>query len=676
MIREIDGFVAWLRSIERRMDVSDDDLLEIAWQVHPRFHFFKSLPWRANPLDLGAGDGGLANWKGWLRPQRPDLNLYGVDLSVGAHKDLYAGWEAVNLDAEPPSFPGVPLNGAIAGHLIEYLAMPEALIEWLAGRSEIGSRMYFEWSSPVTLDLPTREQLLKFDIDVVTSNFLDDSGHKDAPDLATLDTWLTEFGLTVISNGAIDLGILGEEMFARGADRYTRSMGYWSMTRSALYAIAVKSKATPLRPATNTGVSRISADRGRRSARQTIVTTDPQSLRTKRALLVSGLFDAGFYRATYRDMRASPVDPLTHYIAHGEAEGRSPNPVFFPRYYRRQWMAGASATQNALAHYAEEGERQGHKPHPAFDPQAYLAANPPLAEFVDRPLFHYLKIGRAAGLPVAPRARGEAFGRILEAQPHAGDFEYSQRRNHYELMRYKQALVQELGVEDGFTFYQEMFALPDSGRIDRKAVTSLYEFAKEHGAAFHMLDPGGEPFVMPPPRVIGEGNHRALEGLSRAIFVTCLIDAQVRARSSFIAVGDKALLDYQGDELARIDDELDFDPAVFHAKDGAAWMIGPEDEASPIEIDEAFMLLGPHSDGFGHWMLDLLPRYIASSASGALPPVPVLIDQTMPATQRESLRLMLPEGGEIIDLPPHATARVRRLWCVPSLMQLVRRGAA
>ena len=59
MIREIDGFVAWLRSIERRMDVSDDDLLEIAWQVHPRFHFFKSLPWRANLLDLGAGDGGF-----------------------------------------------------------------------------------------------------------------------------------------------------------------------------------------------------------------------------------------------------------------------------------------------------------------------------------------------------------------------------------------------------------------------------------------------------------------------------------------------------------------------------------------------------------------------------------------------------------------------------------------
>jgi len=333
-------------------------------------------------------------------------------------------------------------------------------------------------------------------------------------------------------------------------------------------------------------------------------------------------------------------------------------------------MAGASATQNAFAHYTEEGERQGHKPHPAFDPQVYLAANPPLAEFVDRPLFHYLKIGRAAGLPVVPGSRGEAFDRILEAQPHAGDFEYSQRRNHYELMRYKQALVRELGVEEVFTFYQEMFALPDSGRIDRKAVTSLYEFAKEHGAAFHMLDPGGEPFSMPPPRIIGEGNPRALEGVSRAIFVTCLIDAQVRARSGFIAAGDTALLDYQGDELARIDDELDFDVAVFHAEDSAVWMIGPEDEDNTIELNEAFMLLGPHSDDFGHWMLDLLPRYIAADASGALPPVPVLIDAGMAETQRECLQLMLRPGVEIIELPPFATARVRRLWCAPGQMHL------
>jgi len=392
-------------------------------------------------------------------------------------------------------------------------------------------------------------------------------------------------------------------------------------------------------------------------------------LQTKRTLLVSGLFDPAFYRETYADLRSSTVDPLTHYVTHGEAEGRSPNAVFFPRYYRRQAMQEAPEERNALAHYAEEGERLGRKPNPAFEPRAYLAANPPLAEFVDRPLFHYLKIGRRAGLPVAPGPHGEALARVLAAQPHATDFEGSGRRNHYQLMRYKQALVRELGIEEGFAFYREAVGLPDSDRIEKKPVTSLYEFAREHGAAFYEIAPGGEPFAMPPPHVIGDGNHETLEGISRAVF-TALIDARVRARSGFIEVEDKALLDYQGEELARIDDELDFDPAVFHARDGAVWMIEPDPNGATIELDEAFMLLGPHSDGFGHWMLDLLPRYIAASASGALPQVPVLIDASMAETQRQCLELMLPESVEVIALPAFATARVRRLWCAASQMHV------
>ena len=233
-----------------------------------------------------------------------------------------------------------------------------------------------------------------------------------------------------------------------------------------------------------------------------MTSADLTLLQTKRALLVSGLFDPAFYRATYADVRASPVDPLTHYVTRGEAEGRSPNPVFLPRYYRRRWMAGLPAERNALAHYAEEGERLGHKANPGFDPRAYLAANPPLAEFVDRPLFHYLKIGRAAGLPVAPGPCGEPLARVLAVQPHATDFEGSGRRNHYQLMRYKQALVRELGIEEGFAFYSEAFGLPDSDRIEKKPVTSLHQFARDHGAVFQEIAPAGEPFVMPAPRII------------------------------------------------------------------------------------------------------------------------------------------------------------------------------
>jgi hypothetical protein len=302
-------------------------------------------------------------------------------------------------------------------------------------------------------------------------------------------------------------------------------------------------------------------------------------LRAKRALLVSGLFDEEFYRATYADMQDETIDPLTHYLTRGEAEGRSPNAVFAPRYYRRHWMQGLPTEQNALLHYIEEGERGGAKPHPAFDPQAYLAANPPLAEFVDRPLFHYLTIGRVAGLPVAPGALGAALARVLKAQPHASDFEYSGRRNHYELMRYKQALVRELGLDEGFALYREIFDLPDSPQIERRPIASLYEFAKEHAVSFYEIAPAGEPFKVPVPRVIGEGNHRSLEAVSRSSFVACLAGAQVRGRSDFIETDGVALLDYQASELAWTHDELDFDPAVFHLGDWAVWMALPGDAA-------------------------------------------------------------------------------------------------
>ena len=40
-----------------------------------------------------------------------------------------------------------------------------------------------------------------------------------------------------------------------------------------------------------------------------MTSADLTLLQTKRALLVSGLFDPAFYRATYADLRASPRGP-------------------------------------------------------------------------------------------------------------------------------------------------------------------------------------------------------------------------------------------------------------------------------------------------------------------------------------------------------------------------------
>ena len=234
------------------------------------------------------------------------------------------------------------------------------------------------------------------------------------------------------------------------------------------------------------------------------------------------------------------------------------------------------------------------------------------------------------------------------------------------LMHFKQALTKNLGVEDGFAKYKQALDLPDSTHLRLKPIESLREIAQRRCGAFFETAPGGERFVLPPPKVIGEGVCQPLEGTTRSMFVTCLINARIRGRSAFIEVGETAVLDHQGAELAEIDFFFDFDAAVFHASQEAAWIITPQDDANSIELEEAFTLVGPWAHYFGDWMLDQLPTYVAATLSRALPPVPVLIDAGMPPTHRRSLELVLSGSREIIELPPFKTARVRRLWCAPS----------
>src|SRR6266498_1395154 len=121
-------------------------------------------------------------------------------------------------------------------------------------------------------------------------------------------------------------------------------------------------------------------------------------LQTKRTLIFSGLFDPDFYLENNTDVKAGGGDPLEHYLRHGDAEGRYPNPFFNPHYYRLQ-TGGPTRGQNALEHYITQGEQTGLLPSCEFDPHGYLAANPQLRTFVQKPLFHFLKIGRRTGLP-------------------------------------------------------------------------------------------------------------------------------------------------------------------------------------------------------------------------------------------------------------------------------------
>ena len=106
-------------------------------------------------------------------------------------------------------------------------------------------------------------------------------------------------------------------------------------------------------------------------------------------------------------------------------------------------------------------------------------------------------------------------------------------------------------------YKETLAAFEDS--MKRLRLESHRTYCAARASTFREIFPAGEPIAVPPPRVIGHGNHRTLTNTSRSCFVACIDDAVVRGRSAIIEVGDVALADFQGDELARIDDEMEMD---------------------------------------------------------------------------------------------------------------------
>lgn len=72
----------------------------------------------------------------------------------------------------------------------------------------------------------------------------------------------------------------------------------------------------------------------------------------------SGQFDGPWYLAQNPDVAANGIDPILHYIDHGVAEFRNPNPDFDTQYYLTQYPDVALAAMNPLDHYIRFGKSE------------------------------------------------------------------------------------------------------------------------------------------------------------------------------------------------------------------------------------------------------------------------------------------------------------------------------
>lgn len=243
------------------------------------------------------------------------------------------------------------------------------------------------------------------------------------------------------------------------------------------------------------------------------------------------------------------------------------------------------------------------------------------------------------------------------------------RHNHvYQQQFVKQILLEKLSVPAAFDRYTRALDLPHSAALVTKQLTPLRDAVRSHGIHFRELAQAGEVFEVAPPRVLGQGNHRALKGRTRSQFIGCLPDARVRSRSSVIELDEIIALDYEAGELSSIDDRLNLDPAIFQV-DGATALMLPS-SGDDLALGEVFSLVGTHTWAFGHWLWEYLPRYVAATMAADLPAMPVLIDQGMPVQHRQALSALLAPGARIIELPVAGRARASRLWCAPTPMYM------
>ena len=237
----------------------------------------------------------------------------------------------------------------------------------------------------------------------------------------------------------------------------------------------------------------------------------------------------------------------------------------------------------------------------------------------------------------------------------------------YRMAEYKRELVRRHGPADGFVRFMAAVAGGSTMRLRELPIAAACDVARSAPHVYMECDPGGYPFESAPPRVIGANDSTTLRGIARAAYVACFANAVVGSRSSAVICDDRVLLDFERDERTRSADRPELDAAIF-AVDGDRAFVLENVDAPAFTFDEAFVsLLSPHSDAFGHWIWHQVPRLIAALASGALPPMTVLIDENMPRSHRAALDLALGEKPYPVAMLPAGTrARVARAWYAPT----------
>jgi 2-polyprenyl-3-methyl-5-hydroxy-6-metoxy-1,4-benzoquinol methylase len=247
---DLDHIARWFRR-ERPKRLPVDNVMELYFTFHPRIAFLKTLPEAAEVVDIGAGDGSLSVFRSWPAPARPDLKLYAYSLEKGEHFDKFDGFAVGDWNTSPPDFDGRRFDAILCAHFIEHIADPLSLVAWAREKLRPGGRIYLEWPSPHSLDLPRRGELEAAGIPMIISHFHDDGTHRDLPDREVVRDGYVRAGFVIEAEGIVRLPWLEDEMLAHfrdAEDGFARQAAFWSFTNWSQYLVISKPHAVAAAP--------------------------------------------------------------------------------------------------------------------------------------------------------------------------------------------------------------------------------------------------------------------------------------------------------------------------------------------------------------------------------------------------------------------------------------------
>ncbi|WP_342110984.1 glycosyltransferase family 61 protein [Methylobacterium sp. SI9] len=229
------------------------------------------------------------------------------------------------------------------------------------------------------------------------------------------------------------------------------------------------------------------------------------------------------------------------------------------------------------------------------------------------------------------------------------------------------ALLPEGRYADAIALHEPTRHVYGSGPLRAYDIVTAAALAAGGGAAYTELRPRRRiappelRFFEPPPALTSEPGELDMP----AQYLAFLDGAHAFPRSNVVIAGDTMIYDLAAHPRRPdilLQDGVNPDQIMMAAfGDTRALVEVPEE---PFRVEAGLMMFGLQSRNYGHWFCEYVPRMLCYNDPRCPDEIPLCIDDHMPPSHEEILRLLDTRDRPVIKLPPRPVA-FRRLGMAP-----------